>query len=88
MNDDELLELARELNHRREPYALVTVVRAVAPTSAYVGAQAIAYCSTCSSGWSRSLEMRTSFGSPLPMAACAASTTTPFAHPPPIHPCP
>ncbi len=50
-------------------------------------AQAIAYCSTFSSGWMRSLEMRTSFGSPLPIAACAAPMTTPFAQPPPIQPC-
>jgi hypothetical protein len=41
MTNDELLEMARELNRRHEPYALVTVVRAVAPTSAYLGAQAI-----------------------------------------------
>ena len=34
MSNDELLELARELNRRAEPYALVTVVRAIAPTSA------------------------------------------------------
>jgi hypothetical protein len=32
MTNDVLLDLARELNGRREPYALVTVVRAVAPT--------------------------------------------------------
>ena len=41
MTHDELLDLARELTARREPHALITVVRAVAPTSAYVGAQAI-----------------------------------------------
>ena len=41
MSNEELLELARELNGRGEPYALVTVVRAVAPTSAWLGAQAI-----------------------------------------------
>jgi xanthine dehydrogenase accessory factor len=36
-----LQDMARELNCRGEAYALVTVVRAVAPTSAYLGAQAI-----------------------------------------------
>ena len=41
MSNEDLLELARELNRRGEPYALVTVVRAIAPTSAYLGAQAI-----------------------------------------------
>ena len=41
MNDDELLDLAHGLSARGEPYAMLTVVRAIAPTSAYVGAQAI-----------------------------------------------
>ena len=40
MTNDELLQMARELNGRGEAYALVTVVRALAPTSAYLGAQA------------------------------------------------
>jgi xanthine dehydrogenase accessory factor len=51
MTDDELLDLARELNARREPYALVTVVRAVAPTSAYLGAQAIVLADGTLHGW-------------------------------------
>ncbi len=51
MTDDELLDLARELNGRREPYALVTVVRAVAPTSAYLGAQAIVLADGTLHGW-------------------------------------
>lgn len=51
MTPDPLLELARELNGRREPYALVTVVRAVAPTSAFVGAQAIVLPDGTLHGW-------------------------------------
>ncbi len=51
MTPDELLELARELNLRQEPYALVTVVRAVAPTSAYLGAQAIVLADGTLHGW-------------------------------------
>ena len=51
MTNDELLEMARELNARREPYALVTVVRAVAPTSAYLGAQAIVLADGTLHGW-------------------------------------
>ena len=51
MTNDEILELARELNTRRAPYALVTVVRAVAPTSAYLGAQAIVLADGTLRGW-------------------------------------
>ena len=51
MTNDELLEMAREFNGRREPYALVTVVRAVAPTSAYLGAQAIVLADGTLHGW-------------------------------------
>ncbi len=51
MNNDELLAMARELNGRGEPYALVTVVRAVAPTSAYLGAQAIVLADGTLHGW-------------------------------------
>jgi xanthine dehydrogenase accessory factor len=51
MTNDDLLELARELNGRREHYALVTVVRAVAPTSAYLGAQAIVLADGTLHGW-------------------------------------
>jgi xanthine dehydrogenase accessory factor len=51
MNHDQLLDLARELNAKGESYALVTVVRAVAPTSAYVGAQAIVLADGTLHGW-------------------------------------
>jgi xanthine dehydrogenase accessory factor len=51
MSNDEILELARQLNGRREPYALVTVVRAVAPTSAYLGAQAVVLADGTLYGW-------------------------------------
>jgi xanthine dehydrogenase accessory factor len=51
MTGDEILEMARTLNARHEAYALVTVVRAVAPTSAYVGAQAIALPDGTLHGW-------------------------------------
>ena len=51
MTDDELLDMARELNGRGEAYALVTVVRAVAPTSAYLGAQAIVLADGTLHGW-------------------------------------
>ena len=51
MTNDELLEMARELNGRGEAYALVTVVRAIAPTSAYLGAQAIVLADGTLHGW-------------------------------------
>jgi len=51
VNDESLDNLARELNARGEAYALVTVVRAVAPTSAYLGAQAIILADGTLSGW-------------------------------------
>ena len=51
MTNDELLEMARDLNDRRAPYALITVVRAVAPTSAYLGAQAIVLGDGTLHGW-------------------------------------
>jgi xanthine dehydrogenase accessory factor len=51
MTNDEILEMARQLNSRREPYALITVVRAVAPTSAYLGAQAIVLGDGTLHGW-------------------------------------
>jgi len=51
MTNDELLEMARELNRRQQPYALVTVVRAMAPTSAYLGAQAIVLADGTLLGW-------------------------------------
>jgi xanthine dehydrogenase accessory factor len=51
MTNDELLEMARDLNDRGETYALVTVVRAVAPTSAYLGAQAIVLADGTLHGW-------------------------------------
>ena len=51
MTDDALLDMARELNSRGEAYALVTVVRAIAPTSAYLGAQAIVLADGTLHGW-------------------------------------
>jgi xanthine dehydrogenase accessory factor len=51
MKNDELPDLARELNGIGEAYALVTVVRAVAPTSAYLGAQAIVLADGTLHGW-------------------------------------
>lgn len=51
MTSNELLQLAQQLNERDEPYAMVTVVRVAAPTSAYVGAQAIVQRDGTLSGW-------------------------------------
>ena len=51
MTQDELHQLVRELNARDAAYALVTVVRAVAPTSAYLGAQAIVLADGTMHGW-------------------------------------
>jgi xanthine dehydrogenase accessory factor len=51
MTNDEILEMARQLNGRHEPYALITVVRAVTPTSAYLGAQAIVLADGTLHGW-------------------------------------
>lgn len=51
MTNDELLDLARGLNGRGEAYALVTVVRAIAPTSAFLGAQAIVLPDGTLHGW-------------------------------------
>lgn len=51
MTSDEILDMARELNRRREPYALITVVRAVAPTSTYLGAQAVVLADGTLHGW-------------------------------------
>jgi len=51
MTHEKLLEMAHELNGRGEGYALVTVVRAVAPTSAYLGAQAIVLADGTLHGW-------------------------------------
>lgn len=51
MTADELLQLAQTLNERDEPYAMVTVVRVGAPTSAYVGAQAIVLRDGSIWGW-------------------------------------
>jgi len=51
MTKDDIPEMARELNGRGEAYALVTVVRAVAPTSAYLGAQAIVLADGTLRGW-------------------------------------
>jgi xanthine dehydrogenase accessory factor len=49
--EESLQDMARELNRRGEAYALVTVVRAVAPTSAYLGAQAIILADGQLHGW-------------------------------------
>jgi xanthine dehydrogenase accessory factor len=51
MTNDELLDMAREFNARGEAYALVTVVRAIAPTSAWVGAQALVLADGTLHGW-------------------------------------
>ncbi len=51
MTNDEILEMARELNGTGEAYALVTVVRVIAPTSAYLGAQAIVLADGTLHGW-------------------------------------
>ena len=51
MTNEELQDMARELYGRGEAYALVTVVRAVAPTSAYAGAQAIVLADGTLHGW-------------------------------------
>ncbi|MGC2518292.1 MAG: XdhC family protein, partial [Burkholderiales bacterium] len=51
MNTSELLRAAAELTERGRSHALVTVVRAVAPTSAYVGAQAIVEDGGALHGW-------------------------------------
>jgi len=51
MTPGELNELIRELNARDAAYALVTVVRTVAPTSAYVGAQAVVLADGTLYGW-------------------------------------
>jgi xanthine dehydrogenase accessory factor len=51
MTDAGLRELVRQLNARDAAYAIVTVVRAIAPTSAYVGAQAIVLADGALHGW-------------------------------------
>jgi xanthine dehydrogenase accessory factor len=51
MMNHELMDMARELTTRGEPYALITVVRAAAPTSAYLGAQAIVLADGTLHGW-------------------------------------
>jgi xanthine dehydrogenase accessory factor len=51
MTHQELHELVRELSGRDEAYALVTVVRAIAPTSAYLGAQAVVRRDGTLHGW-------------------------------------
>jgi len=51
MTNDQLQEMARELNALAKPYALVTVVRVIAPTSAYLGAQAIVLADGTLHGW-------------------------------------
>jgi xanthine dehydrogenase accessory factor len=51
LTNEQLFELARELDRRAEAYALVTVVRAIAPTSAWLGAQAIVLADGTLHGW-------------------------------------
>jgi len=51
MTSNSLLELAQALTRRGEAYAMVTVVRVTAPTSAYVGAQAIVRGDGTLEGW-------------------------------------
>jgi xanthine dehydrogenase accessory factor len=51
MTAHDLLELMRELDARGEAHALVTVVRAIAPTSAQVGARAIVLADGALNGW-------------------------------------
>ena len=51
MTSNALLELAQALTRRGEAYAMVTVVRVTAPTSAYVGAQAIVRGDGTLEGW-------------------------------------
>jgi xanthine dehydrogenase accessory factor len=51
MTRNDLLDMSRELAARGTAYALVTVVRAVAPTSAYLGAQAIVLVDGTLHGW-------------------------------------
>jgi xanthine dehydrogenase accessory factor len=51
MTSDELRDLMHELHDRDEAYALITVVRVVAPTSAYTGAQAIVLADGALHGW-------------------------------------
>jgi xanthine dehydrogenase accessory factor len=51
MTANEILQLAQMLMERDEPYAMVTVVRVAAPTSAYVGAQAIVQRDGTIEGW-------------------------------------
>ncbi len=47
----EILEKVRALTEAGQAYALVTVVRAIAPTSAYVGAQAVVQADGSLHGW-------------------------------------
>jgi xanthine dehydrogenase accessory factor len=51
MTSNGLLELAQALTRRGEPYAMITVVRVTAPSSAYVGAQAIVRGDGTLEGW-------------------------------------
>ena len=51
MTDHTLQQMALDLQSRNMAYALVTVVRAIAPTSAYTGAQAIVLADGTLHGW-------------------------------------
>ncbi len=50
-SEEKLDKVASQLKAQHVPYALVTVVRTVAPTSAYVGAQAIVAADGSLHGW-------------------------------------
>ncbi len=51
MTDKELINLAMSLNERDEPFAMITVVRVGAPSSAFVGTQAIVLRDGTLHGW-------------------------------------
>ncbi|MGF6759401.1 XdhC family protein [Paraburkholderia sp. GAS334] len=51
MNDDTLLQLEQRLIEQAEPFAVVTVIRAAPPTSAWVGAQALVDRDGALHGW-------------------------------------
>lgn len=51
MSNEPILDRARELASGGTPFAIVTVVRAIAPTSAWVGAQAIVLADGTLHGW-------------------------------------
>jgi xanthine dehydrogenase accessory factor len=74
MKEEELQDMTRGLNARGEAYALVTVVRAVAPTSAYAGAQAIILADGTLHGW---IGGGCAIGVVIDAAKCAIGTGEP-----------